>query len=150
MLTATLRRTATTLRTLLRQAADIALPPQCIACGKPLSATGALCSVCWLAVDFIEAPFCDVSGLPLSTDAVDGIRPDAAANPPPYARARAALRYSDASASLILRFKYADRLDAAASFAGWMARAGADVLEGADFIVPVPLHHWRLMARRYN
>jgi len=151
MLTAPFVRTAaTTVRALFRQAADLALPPQCISCQKPLAATGALCSVCWAAIDFIEAPYCAVSGLPLSGDAIDGIRPDVAANPPPYARARAALRYTDASAPLILRFKYADRLDAASTFAAWMARAGADVLERADFILPVPLHRWRLMARRYN
>ncbi len=60
------------------------------------------------------------------------------------------MRYSDASAPLILRFKYADRLEAASTYASWMARAGGDVLQGADLIVPVPLHRWRLMARRYN
>ena len=150
MLTTSLQAAATTFRALLRQAADLALPPQCIACRKPLSTTGALCALCWSAIDFIEAPYCEISGLPLGTENVGGIRPDVAANPPPYARARAALVYTDASAPLILRFKYADRLEAASTYAGWMARAGADVLGGADLILPVPLHRWRLMARRYN
>jgi ComF family protein len=31
-----------------------------------------------------------------------------------------------------------------------MRRAGADLLDGADMIVPVPLHWTRLFARRYN
>ena len=31
-----------------------------------------------------------------------------------------------------------------------MALAGADCLEGADALVPVPLHWRRLLARRYN
>ncbi|MEE8279313.1 MAG: phosphoribosyltransferase family protein, partial [Alphaproteobacteria bacterium] len=32
----------------------------------------------------------------------------------------------------------------------WMARAGAELLEDADLIVPVPLHRLRLLSRRYN
>jgi len=32
----------------------------------------------------------------------------------------------------------------------WMRRAGAELLDGADMIVPVPLHWTRLFVRRYN
>lgn len=69
---------------------------------------------------------------------------------PLYDRARAALVYDDASRDLVLRFKHADRIDGAATFAGWMARAGAELVASADLIAPVPLHRWRLVRRRYN
>jgi ComF family protein len=72
------------------------------------------------------------------------------ADRPLYDRARAALTYDDASRDLILRFKHADRIDGAATFAGWMARAGAELVAGADLVAPVPLHRWRLVRRRYN
>ena len=32
----------------------------------------------------------------------------------------------------------------------WMARAGAEVLEGADLLAPIPLHRRRLFSRRFN
>ena len=32
----------------------------------------------------------------------------------------------------------------------WMARAGRELLEGADALLPVPLHWRRLWARRFN
>ena len=32
----------------------------------------------------------------------------------------------------------------------WMARAGADILAGADALAPVPLHPLRLWTRRFN
>lgn len=51
---------------------------------------------------------------------------------------------------MILRLKYADAAHSAPAFAGWMARAGAEMLMGADLLVPVPLHRWRLLKRRYN
>lgn len=69
---------------------------------------------------------------------------------PLYDRARSALTYDDASRDLILRFKHADRIDGAATFASWMARAGAELVSAADIIAPVPLHRWRLVRRRYN
>jgi predicted amidophosphoribosyltransferase len=31
-----------------------------------------------------------------------------------------------------------------------MARAGAEILAEADLIVPVPLHRFRLISRRFN
>jgi ComF family protein len=34
--------------------------------------------------------------------------------------------------------------------AGWMARAGADLADEAELIVPVPLHRRRLWWRKYN
>ena len=72
------------------------------------------------------------------------------ADPPAFARARTVMRYDEASKTLILRFKNADRVHAAPALARWMARAGGDVLAMADLIVPIPLHWRRLLRRRYN
>lgn len=138
-------------RGLAGRLADLALPPLCLSCGKGVEAHGALCGTCWAAVGFIEAPVCPVSGVPFPFDPGPGIVSAAAlASPPPYAAARAVMRYGDESAKLVHRFKYADRMEAAPAFARWMVRAGADLLEGADFIAPVPLHRRRLFSRRFN
>jgi ComF family protein len=51
---------------------------------------------------------------------------------------------------LVYRLKYYDRLDLAGAMAGWMARAGRQLLDEADYIAPVPLHALRLAQRRYN
>lgn len=75
---------------------------------------------------------------------------DCVARRPLYTRARAALIYDDASKSLLLGFKHADRLHSAKAFAAWMARAGADLLSEVDVLVPIPLHGRRLFLRRYN
>lgn len=143
------------LRLAAMRAADLALPPQCFGCAAPIARQGGLCGACWYAIDFIERPFCDISGMPMPFDpsiGASGLSISVAAidKPPPYARARAVMRYNEASASLISRFKYADRLEAAPAFAHWMVRAGSDVLQGADLIMPVPLHRGRLFQRRYN
>ena len=69
---------------------------------------------------------------------------------PSYTRARAVFRYGDVSRALILRFKHGDRTDAAPAFGNWLARAGQDLLTTADLVAPVPLHRFRLFARRFN
>ena len=74
----------------------------------------------------------------------------AIADPPSYRRARAAVRYDDVAAKLVHAFKYGDRLDLSPLLGRWMVRAGKDLFEGADALVPVPLHWRRLWARRFN
>jgi predicted amidophosphoribosyltransferase len=60
------------------------------------------------------------------------------------------MRYDKHSRHLVLALKHGDRTHVAGALGRWMRRAGADLLDGADIIVPVPLHWTRLFARRYN
>ena len=75
---------------------------------------------------------------------------EAIANPPAYQRARAAVRYDDVARTLVHALKYQDRTDLAPAMGRWMARAGRELLESADVLVPVPLHWRRAWHRRYN
>jgi ComF family protein len=75
---------------------------------------------------------------------------EAIASPPAYQRARAAVRYDDVARTLVHSLKYQDRTDLAPAMGRWMARAGKELLDGADVLVPVPLHWRRGWSRRYN
>lgn len=135
----------------LKWAADLLLPPRCIACNDVVSGQVQVCAPCWKGLQFIEAPLCPVSGLPFPFDPGAGaLSPDVLAHPPAYGRARAALVYDDASGRLISRLKYGDRLDAVPVLARWMVRAGHALLAEADVVAPVPLHGTRLFQRRFN
>jgi ComF family protein len=50
----------------------------------------------------------------------------------------------------VVSFKYGDRLDLAPMLGRWMARAGRELTQGADALLPVPLHWRRLWSRRFN
>src|SRR5690606_9807969 len=90
-------------------------------------------------------------GIPFTYDPGPGIYSmQAIADPPAYARARAAVRYDDIARTMVHALKYGDRLDLAPVMARWMARAGADLLGGVDIVAPVPLHWRRMWARRFN
>lgn len=130
---------------------DAVLPPRCLKCGEIVADSGSLCGRCWPDLRFLGAPCCACCGLPFEFEMGEGsLCAACTADRPLFDRARAALAYDDNSRDLILRFKHADRVDGAATFAGWMGRAGADLIAGADIVAPVPLHWWRLVRRRYN
>ena len=144
-------RTFGFLRTAGLWAVDRLLPPRCLACRTIAPRDGALCGTCWGGLSFIERPFCACCGLPFEFDVADGAVCGAcAARQPAYDAARTVLRYDDASRPLILSFKNGDRMQAGRHFGGWMARAGAELVQRADLVAPVPLHWRRLAVRRYN
>ncbi len=72
------------------------------------------------------------------------------AKPHVFNRARAACLYDEHSREPILQLKHGDRTDLAPLFARWLSRAGRELIAEADALVPVPLHRWRLLSRRYN
>lgn len=133
------------------RALDFVLPPRCLGCGEPVGRQGELCAACWAPLRFLHEPWCARCGWPLPHDG-PGAQVCAACHerPPPWDRGRAALAYDEASRGLVLRFKHAERIEAAATFARWMAAAGKDLLADAELILPVPLHRWRLLRRGYN
>jgi ComF family protein len=133
-----------------RLALDIALPTLCVACREPVDGEG-LCAGCWARLSFIAPPFCPRLGIPFVYDPGPGLLSmEAIADPPAYARARAAVRYDDVARALVHALKYQDRTDLAPAMGRWMARAGHELLEAADVLVPVPLHWRRGWSRRYN
>ena len=152
-----LRRLKARSRTALRawggRALDIVFPPACLVCrGSVGGGAPGLCSACWRALRLIERPYCDRLCIPFAQDfGPDLLSPEALANPPVFGRARAVARFEDGPArTLVHALKYGDRLDLARPLGAWMVRAGADVLAGADLLVPVPLHRTRLWRRRFN
>ena len=129
---------------------DVVVPPACPLCHAMVAEEG-VCVDCWQGLEFISAPICRISGIPMPYDlGEETISPLMWVAPPPYKRARAALHYEGKAADLIRRFKFGDRPEIARLLARLMFAAGAEFWEGAAVLVPVPLHRWRLIGRRFN
>lgn len=136
-------------------ALDVAVPPGCLSCNERVLKAGGLCPSCWQQLRFIAKPYCTVLGTPFSFDLGPGIvSAQAIASPPPYEKARAAVLYDDVARKLVARLKYEDRPELALVLGRWMARAAredaTEFLSDNPVIIPVPLHRWRLLRRRYN
>ena len=135
------------------RALDIVYPPVCMACRRATESHFGLCPDCWTQMRFIEKPFCERLGTPFDVDLGQPglLSPEAIANPPVFARARSVVKFDDGPARLIVhRLKYYDRLEVARPVGRWMARAGAELLDDADLLAPVPMHRLRLLGRKHN
>lgn len=142
--TASLRAHASQFRRLL-------FPDLCLSCSAHVSRQGVVCPPCWGRLQFIEKPYCAVSGMPFAHDfGGDLTSAEVLASPPAYDIARAATVHAGVAQTLVTRLKYGDRTDLAPWMAQWMARAGAQLLADCDIVVPVPLHPLRFWTRRYN
>ena len=139
------------LETLVRWPSHLLFPPTCAGCRRLVSKPGTLCPKCWPTLRFIEQPWCKVMGTPFVYEVGEGLlSTEAIASPPPFARARAAVAYTGAARRMVQSLKFGDRLELAPWMARWMMRAGRDLVDEADVVVPVPLHARRFLWRRFN
>jgi ComF family protein len=109
----------------------LTLAPECAACGSPLVAPldGCVCARCWS--DLEPAPRVEWPTGPL-------------------VKAIAAGDYTGSLRQIVHAFKYDGRRSLARPLANLMRGSGQGVLDGADCVVPVPLHPWRRMRRGFN
>ena len=63
---------------------------------------------------------------------------------------RAALAYNDASRGLILKLKHGDGLQLVPLFAQIMGAQFHEMAFDRPLVIPIPLHRWRYLKRRYN
>ncbi|MDX3927622.1 MAG: ComF family protein [Shinella sp.] len=139
------------LATAFEAAVDFVYPPVCVGCNVLLGRHAGVCARCWSSLHFIERPYCEVLGLPFSHDLGSGIlSAEAIANPPSFDRLRSVALHDDLARSLVHGLKYRDRTDLAPMMARWMLRSSDGAVEACDIILPVPLHRFRLLRRKFN
>ena len=136
---------------LFKKVVDTIIPPRCVVTGDVVDQDGALSSTAWAQLNFINDPYCEICGIPFDLDAGDKTQcVDCLSDRPVYHRHRSCVSYDDVSRKMILKFKHGDHINISRSFTPWLARSGQEFWEGCDYLIPVPLHYWRLVYRRYN
>lgn len=132
----------------LRYIADFALPARCPGCGAVTGEDHRFCAACWGSLRFLSPPWCAACNAPFDYDRGPDARCAACiADPPQHAGVRAAVAYGDVARTVALRLKYGGRT----AFAETVGRRMARVMpEGAELLVPVPLHRWRIWSRGFN
>ena len=136
----------------MQSALRLIFPPRCLGCGALVEADFALCGECWRDAPFIAGARCDTCGAPLPGPAGPGaeVCDDCLKIARPWQAGRAAMVYTGTARKIVLALKHGDRTELARPAAGWMLRAGADVIRKDMIVAPVPLHWARLLRRRYN
>jgi ComF family protein len=132
------------------------LAPECAACASRLETPldGPVCAGCWSAVRTAPPPLCRTCACPLPSwrqvSLACGQCPLCRRHPPAIDCAAAGGEYEGALRAIVHAFKYDARRTLAVRLGRLMCAAGADVLQGADMAVPVPLHPWREFRRGFN
>ena len=136
---------------------NLILPPRCILCGAILSEHNGLCAECFNKIQFVSEPMCTRCGRPFMTETehFSSIKQLCGSclkeKRPLFITRRFSFVYDDNSKNLILSFKFLDKTSYAEVLARLLYRAGADIWEQKpDLLMPVPIHRWRLLKRRYN
>ena len=132
------------------------LAPLCVACREPLPSPrrGAVCGRCWESVVTFALPCCATCGESLASWQAgappDGVCATCRATPPLASAAAAIGPYEGTLRALVQALKYDSRTSLARPLAERMRSAGGRILQGADAVVPVPLHRSRERRRGFN
>ena len=139
------------MKRLAKKVLNLLLPPVCPVCAEPVYDHTTLCVKCFGSLDFITDPCCRVCGRPFPFEILgDATCAACLKNPPIFHKACAVVVYNDMAKKILLPFKHGDRLDLVPLIAKMMATRGKEMIQTADYIMPVPLHRFRLLKRKYN
>ncbi|MBR4931454.1 MAG: ComF family protein [Alphaproteobacteria bacterium] len=131
---------------------DFVFPPQCPYCEKTITREEMLCTECFKKIPFITGPKCYRCGcpLPFAESEEKLLCPKCLTSRSVYDLSRSVFEYDSFSRNAILKLKYADRTDLRHFFVEYMCRAGIDLFDKADIVLPVPLYWTRRLKRKYN
>jgi len=144
------------LRTAVDAVLSVVLAPSCAACDELLDrpTRGPVCDQCWDSIRPLTPPLCDRCGDPLpawrSISIPLALCPRCRRAGRFVDRARAIGSYDGALRAIVHAMKYEGRRSLARPLAALMRRRGADMLDGAACVVPVPLHRSRRRQRGFN
>lgn len=107
---------------------------------------------CWQQLPFIPSEICSQCGYVFEYATGDkNVKCISCQEEPPYYdEVRSIWFYDEITKPLIMKLKYADRIELARYMAPFFQQIGDEFFENIDFACPVPLHWTRQWQRGYN
>jgi ComF family protein len=127
---------------------NLLFPAKCNLCGEFVDSSG-LCNFCWNEVNWIADPRCKICGTPFVIG-INSICHSCATNKPYFDQAISVFEYNESSKGIIVKFKHFDATYLVEQLAIWMYRISEKEIKNADMIIPVPIHFWKRLKRKYN
>ncbi len=134
---------------------DVILPPRCHLCRSFIQGEEDIhiCTMCRETITLINAPICEMCGVPFQTEGgCNHVCGACLSSPPPYTAARAALLFEGKTKELIHRFKYGNKSQCSRPLGLLTIQHLAQFVTAIspDVLLPVPLHPKRLRHRSFN
>jgi len=130
------------------------LPRLCLFCGVAVgeAAAVAVCPECEARIKWVASPLCTCCGKMFEDrEGPDRVCGDCQVDPPPFARARAAVLYDGPVTQAITGFKFSRQLAFLPVMQHWLKRPIClELVAAADLLAPVPLHPKRIKKRGFN
>lgn len=134
---------------MLQKLIDFVFPPICPITRDYVETHGDLSPEMWSQLSWIDDPACQRCGCPLDFEE-ETTCAQCLTSPPVYDFARSLWIYNDMARRFILPFKHGDQTE----LAYWMTKSAYQrhqtYIDQCDLMIPVPLHRFRLLKRRYN
>ena len=129
---------------------DILYPHLCLSC-KTTNATSGICVDCWKKLSFITSPCCSICSEPFEFDTRnDMVCGNCLIKKPDFDKAICLVDYNDLSKKLIHKMKFQDNYLVAKFFAPLLRNKIINYQDEIDYIIPVPMHKYKLLKRKYN
>ncbi|MDI2113009.1 ComF family protein [Commensalibacter nepenthis] len=135
------------------QCLNFLIPPRCLMCDKIVLDAERVCADCFKQLHFIDKPYCSQCSRPFMSSVEAGresICSECQESSVFWQNCRAAFVYNDGFKRLIMPLKYNDQYKSLRFISNFMYRSAQDLIDQADYIIPVPLHKKRLRYRQYN
>lgn len=132
-------------------AKTLVFPNQCLGCSEIIDEKAFTCYNCFLTIEQIAGNFCKKCGEPLEFEFENELHcAKCLKNRPIFNKSRACFHYLGKMRDIIHKFKYEDQLHIAPKIAQQMQLRYQEMLDEADYIVPVPMFWFKLVKRNYN
>jgi ComF family protein len=122
-------------------------PALCLGCAHSIKPLQFYCTNCITALKCIDNP-CALCGL--ETNSGESLCAVCLHNPPRWQNLVVPLKYQGLTRDLLLQLKYGESLHLANSLVTRFIASYARVDPAPEVLLPVPLHHQRLLERGYN
>ncbi len=132
---------------IFRQLGNLLDPQLCPGCAASLGSRHIFCTACWQRLKSINNP-CRLCGL--ENQSHDDTCAACLYDPPRWQHLLAPFQYQGLARELLMQFKFSESL----YLANTLVKAALDYFDNyepkPEVLLPVPLHHARLMQRGYN
>lgn len=133
----------------LKKIPNLIWPFTCPMCMQVVEQNFLFCPSCWSNLSFIHPPLCIQCGLPMPYSGIDQCE-TCTLNTNQIKQHRSVFIYNYHIRRMVLGLKYGHQYRLSQYMGQLMAQSGRNMLEHADFLMPVPLHWTRFLKRGFN